>query len=286
MADEQYQEFNLDLERYEKMLSFLHTSADFISLPALETDPEMNEDLSKFIGKANALNHAAREAHPGLPMLRGSVLFLAVARFESYVRAQIEDLALRASRNTESFNQLPSEMRKNLQKYSALALADPKKFRIEKYANQVALNLANNINGTSKPGDINYHCISITFENMRPDTIDELFSRLSINDFWDRIGLNNKVQLLLETYQSENAKKSSKSKLNSIMDLRNKIAHSPQSVTWPSHDDVVNFIKFFKTIGSAISELIPVYEIQMKRNPPRRAEGGRDPIVTAEAQVP
>lgn len=272
MPDEIYNEFERDLAQYEKTLSGLDRASQFCAFTPQNIDG-LEETESSFVVAANQANEALRDAQAGLPVLRGAMFAQSISRFEIYVKNQIEDLVVRASFNAQKFSHLSRELRENAVVQSALVLGNPKKFRMERFVSTIARTMAQNITDESAPGVINQYCISLTSENMRASTLDELFRRIGISDAWSRIGTSTDVQILLQQPDASQASTVSQKRLNTAIERRNQIIHPSTGITWPSRDEVADLINLLVGLGKAISSNIPIFEMRLKEKSDAAAGG-------------
>lgn len=217
-----------------------------------------------FTKQPRKYENSAADAVSGFPLSRGAMFIQAASRFEFFVRSEVEDLALRASNHAKKFSHLPKEMRDNLLRLSAMVLESPRKFRMASQVTNIVGTLARNLSGEDGPGEINHRCLSITSENMRASVIKDLFGRLGVKDIWQRIGQNAQVQVYLEMTDANQVSSACQSRLNQAMDRRNSFAHSGDSITWPSADELRALFAFLTELARAISSVIPVSELALK----------------------
>jgi len=281
------------------MASAIDTAALFIGEQPVDLQEDGNEPLkdsfdkalgqqpeallagigARFLQKANSVNSAFRSAHPAIPMVRGALLLLVISRFEAFIKDELEDLAMRATQKATCFSDLPREMRESLQHWSGEAIANPKKYRMEKRVGEIAKNISENLDGDGKIDNINHFCLSITTENMRPDAVHDLFKRLGIKDYWERISKHSELLVLFETAQEDKVKSESHKFLTELIEKRNKIAHKFQEFQWPSSDYLIYSIKFFRAIAKATSESLPVFAMHFSKP---RAQA----VPAKEARIP
>ena len=257
------EDFERNLTNYDKVLHGLESASSFCLMHPIDVECE-REDAKAFIIAANTANTALREAQPGIPVLRGAIFVQVISRFEAFVRQEVEDLTVRASTNVERFSHLPKEMKENLTIQAATVLANPKRFRMDRFVVTIARTMARNLDDTSDRGEVNQFCMSLTADNMRSSTVDELFKRFGITDVWNRIGTNPAVQIFLQQTNPAQATTTCQKRLNAAVDRRNQIAHGSATITWPSMDEVRSLVNLLRNIGIAMSSLIPVYEIQLR----------------------
>jgi hypothetical protein len=246
-------EFEAELRSYKSVLAVAEAALELVRIGTPSGD-HIQDDTSEFLRAALNVHKAIRSAQFGMPALPGAVHLLCVARFEAFIRSEIEDLALRASQNVAKFSHLPRAMQQNLRELAADVLADPRKHRMEGSVSDIAATLAKNLADTSAPGEINHKCVSITYQNMSSEMVHNLFLRLDCKDVWPRIGSESDVQLHLQTFQKEQAESTAKHLLNKAIEDRNRVAHSAGSTTWPSIGDAQQLIDFMICLGRALKQ--------------------------------
>ena len=125
----------------------------------------------------------------------------------------------------KEFSHLPKKMQENLVCFTAEVIANPRKYgHAENGVVVFVKTLSDNLTGGTLSG-VNSKCLSITTENMWPDTINEIFSRIGANKVWERIGQQACIQVLFQIDQPEKATREAKKMLTDLMELRNRIAH-------------------------------------------------------------
>ncbi|QRY78297.1 hypothetical protein JVX91_22310 [Pseudomonas sp. PDNC002] len=188
-------------------------------------------------------------------------------RFEEYTRTSFEDLCQKLAQNASSFKSLPKKMQESLITFTALVIHSPRKYQHgEGAVAGFTENLAANLSAKACADKINYQCLSITDSNMRPDTLSELYERIGAKEIWKRISQQSNIQTYFATTDASNAESLSKKKLSALMDLRNSIAHPSTSFTWPSTDEVRDYIKFLGILGGALSGISSAFAVTLCQN--------------------
>jgi hypothetical protein len=106
--------------------------------------------------------------------------------------------------------------------------------------------LADNLNGQPLNG-VNSKCLSITLENMWPDTLGEIFGRIGANKVWERLGQQALLRSFFQVDQHEKATTEAKKFLTRFMELRNQIAHPSGALSWPSLEQTMKHVDFCET---------------------------------------
>jgi RiboL-PSP-HEPN len=250
-----FQDFALDLARLKKLLALAESTT---GLRAIELRPEaiVEDTLLKAVTEVHT---ASQNSHAEMPILNGVLLLYLAGRFENYIREIFEDLSDSLAGTASEFVQLPKAMQTNLIKFTAEVIASPRKYgHAENGVAAFTRILADNLNGQPLTG-VNSKCLSITSENMWPDTLKEIFARIGVKDVWQKIGQQAQVQQFFQTDNAEKATSDCKSFLTEFMDLRNQIAHPSGALTWPRMDSTVRHIEFCEVIARTLGELCPVW---------------------------
>jgi len=253
------QEFCLDLDRLRRICSLSDMLAVFRSSAF---DPAViGEDTLKEV--SSQLHAKVVDAHAEMPILNGVLLLYLAGRFENFVREIFEDLSDQIAGQCNDFNQLPRQMRQNLTKFTAEVIANPRKYgHAENGVVAFVSTMADNLNGRPLKG-VNSKCLSITSENMWPETLAEVFSRIGADKSWERLGQQASVQTFFHVDQPERATKEAKKFLNEFMVLRNQIAHPSGALNWPRMDLTINHINFCEVIGRALGDICAVWSTSL-----------------------
>lgn len=249
------QDFILDLKRLKRMLDI---SSHLRSFPAITVNPdELQDDTAK--NAVIELHALAKESHSDIPILNGVLLLYLAGRFENFVRDIFEDLCDSLASQFKEPAHLPKQMQENLVRYTAEVIANPRKYgHAENGIIAFVKTLADNLSGVPLSG-VNSKCLSITTENMWPDTINEIFLRIGANKVWERIGQQANVQALFQSDQPEKATRDAKKMLTDLMTLRNRIAHPSEAITWPSTEKAVEYLHYCEEIAIALSQICGVW---------------------------
>src|SRR5947207_6445581 len=112
-----------------------------------------------------------------MPILTGTLLLYLAGRLENFVKETFEDLCDGLVSECGDFTHLPKPMQENLVRFTAEVIASPRKFgHAENGVIAFVNTLADNLNRRPLNG-VNSKCLSITTENMWPDTLNEMFVR-------------------------------------------------------------------------------------------------------------
>ena len=249
------QEFCLDLDRLRR-ICLLSESLTLFRSCVFDPDIMAAETLKEAISQ---LHSATQSAHAEIPILNGVLLLYLAGRFENYVRELFEDLSDTIADQCGQFSHLPKQMRTNLLKFTADVVGNPRKYgHGENGVIAFVSTMADNLKGQPLLG-VNSKCLSITTENMWPDTLAEIFSRIGANNVWDRIGQQASVQTFFQVDQPEKATKDARMFLTKFMELRNQIAHPSGALAWPSMESTKQHISYCDVVGSALADVCAVW---------------------------
>ena len=249
------QEFILDLNRVNRMINLSNQLQSFPSIE-LNSDTIQEEAIRDTVV---ALHASAKESHADIPILNGVLILYIAGRFENFIREIFEDLCDSLAGQFEVFTHLPKQMQGNLVRFTAEVIANPRKFgHAENGAAAFVKTLSDNLSGETLYG-VNSKCLSITTENMKPETLNEIFGRIGANNIWERIGQQANVQSLFSVDQPDKATREAKKTLNELMNLRNLIAHPSGGITWPATDKVKEYTQYCEAIALAISDICSVW---------------------------
>ncbi|WP_341503691.1 HEPN domain-containing protein [Gallaecimonas sp. GXIMD4217] len=254
-------EYHSDLNKVSALLALTGSVKDFAGIG----DSEVAEE-DVFFSHAAALHEISKVNRANLVVLNGTLLLYVSGKFENFVRLTFEELCNNIADKAEKYSYLPKEMRENHVRLTAEVIANPRKYGhgdlgVRSFIKVLSDNLADDVELES----INTNCLSITSENMRPKIISDLFKRVGINNIWEKISQQAKLQLFLETHDPAKAKKDAEAYLNKLMDVRNSIAHPASSFSWPDSEYVGKSIEFLKVLGEVLAESLAVIELDLSK---------------------
>lgn len=212
------------------------------------------------------LHNQTTQCKLSLPILPGTLVLYLGGRFEFFVKTIFEELCLDIASRCNSYKQLPRSMRENLLKFTAEVIANPRKYgHGDKGVESFIRNTNDNVN-LDKVDNINSVCLSITYENMRPETLKDLFERIGAQNTWTTLAEQAEIKVFLKTNNTEQAKKLAQKHLNDFMDIRNKIAHPSKDITWPDIDTVRFYMDYLIRLGTSIKSICQLYAVQYENN--------------------
>lgn len=210
--EEIYALFEQDLVDIEKVIRLLDTLFSF----GTESHSEELDKESSFIKKSIELHKSIIEGQAGSVKIPGTLILYLGGRFEDFMRSLFEDLAIQVANNSSNFKSLPSNMREALIRDTSEVIANPRKFNHGEGARDTFIkNLSDNIH-LNNLSEINAQCLSITSANMRPDIINELFSKVGLKEVWRKVGEQAKIKTHFGTDASQQAENDCKKYLELI----------------------------------------------------------------------
>lgn len=244
-------DFHKDLDDIKNAFSVLQALEEFrsIGLPSeLVSSP--------FINKATELYPLVDSARNGMAKIPGIFVLYIGGRFEDFVKTIFEEFSIKFAKKYTEYEKLPSKFKTAIINDTSQVISSPKKYGYRDGMQKVFItNLFNNVINDDFT-NINHQCLSITEGNMRPEVLSDLFSKLAIKDIWTTIGQQTSIKTLFETVEAGFASNSAKKYLEDFMTKRNQVAHpSGGSLTWPSYDDVIKDIEFFKVLSTILLDL-------------------------------
>ncbi len=258
------QEFKADLDRIRSLMDLINCLKAFL---AISPSGECQDD--PFFNNANTVYNQTKKCHADTVVLTGTILLYLGGRFEFFVRTLLEDLCDRIVARCRSFQNLPKSMQQNLIFLTAEVIANPRKYgHAENGVKHFVNVLAGNLNDQNPLVEVNSKCLSITTENMWPDTLSGLFARIGAKDLWQRIGEQARIMAFFETSEPQKAERFAKALLKDFMETRNRIAHPSATLTWPDTTKVLSFVDFLEVLTSALSDIATVYEKTLPENTP------------------
>ena len=254
-------EFISDLERVKGVLLL----TDLIKQFSFTEKPNIDEALLKesYFTSAHKLYNHGRGSHTGIAILPGTMLLYLAGRFENYVKTIFEELCSIIAIKCCTFQNLPRTMKESILKFTTEVIANPRKYgHAENGVATFIKHLNENINENSV-SNINSQCLSITYENMRSDTLNDLFERIGAKNIWDSIGQQTSMKKYFITHDPNQAKSEAIKFLNELMNLRNKIAHPSGNFSWPNTDTVIKQIEYLDGLAKGIHDYSIIYDIKI-----------------------
>lgn len=253
--DELLVEFINDLNHIKGIIDLKDTVEEISSIK-IENDFG-REKYCKFV----ELQKISLESKLGSRMIPGIIIPYLGGRFENFVKNIFEDLSLTIASNVDEYKNLPRDMRENLISYTAEVISRPRKYGhgdggVESFIKTLSMN----VNGNDL-SSINTSCLSITYENMRPEVLKSLFERIGMKEVWKGISEQFELKSFLGQSESHEVKKLAEKHLREFMDKRNMIAHPSNDLTWPDSKEIIFYINFLKSLSKSLVIACKTYSI-------------------------
>jgi len=245
------EDFHRDLDDIKNTFSVLRKLEELRSIERLD-----NSESLPFIEKAIELHSLVDTARNGMAKIPGIFILYIGGRFEDFVKTIFEEFAIQFAQKHSNYGSLPSKFQNSIVQDTSLVIASPRKFGYGDIMQKTFIeNLFKNVIGDDLR-TINHQCLSITEGNMRSEILSDLFAKISISNIWNDIGQQFPVRTFFETDNASNAATQAKKYLDEFMNQRNQVAHpSGGALTWPSYDDVLKHIDFFKILSPVLLDV-------------------------------
>lgn len=244
-------DFHSDLDDISNTFSMLRTLEELRSISIPD-----NLVVSPLIDKAIELHPLVDRARNGMAKIPGIFILYIGGRFEDFVKTIFEEFSIQFAQKHPNYSSLPAKFQTSMINDTSQVISSPRKFGYgdvmqKKFIENLFKNVINSDFET-----INHQCLSITEGNMRADILSDLFAKISINKIWDEIGRQTSIRTFFETTDAVSATSQSRKYLDEFMSQRNQVAHpSGGSFTWPSYDDVIRHINFFKVLSPILIDV-------------------------------
>jgi len=252
--DAPLKEFHDELQRLKNLVDLIEKLREMggTSFP----DERFPDDFEKI---ALELSQKAHNLNSDIPILSGTLILYLVGRFENFIRTSFEALCDSYAEKCMKFEDLPQRMQNELISQTAKVIGQPKRYGFDMIQVQsFVANLSENMQAKNGIGQINSPCLSITEQNMRSDTLADLYRQIGISSLWTEISKQSKLKRHFEIAEDRQIEQKAKAYLNEIMDVRNTIAHPSTIPTFPSSQQVEGHIDFLNVFSEVLTEVCKV----------------------------
>lgn len=250
-------EFLADLKRIEHLIDLVQVMRRFGASEIPETLENKEWDA------AEALWHGAKERRTDLPLISGSLLMYLAGRFEFYVRQLVEVTAEEMARKVDSYLDLPEKYRHNLKKQVLEIAQNPSRYGFDNVGAEGHLkDFTALLNSKYDPNHVSSALLSLTEANLKSRVLTDITKRLGMKDLWKEVGKQASLKLALDTATDGETTAEAMSKLDSLMDDRNALAHPTDGMTFPDPEKVIETAKFIKAFSQSLRDLFLVYLAQ------------------------
>ena len=252
-----YHDFSSDLKRIEHLVELIRGLREFAG-----SELPDSYELSEWI-ESKDLWEKAKDRRTDLPLITGSLLMYLAGRFEFFVRQLVEITAEEMAGAVDSFNKLPEKYRSCL-KNQVLELAqNPRRYGYDDVAAEGCLkDFSHLIDGDYDPNRVSVALLALTESNMKARVLADISKRLGMENLWKDLGKQSQLKLVLEKPSDGEATREAQSRLDTLMNERNGLAHPSGEKTFPDPEKVGETTRFVSALGQALTDLFRVYLVQ------------------------
>lgn len=246
----QLDEFVADLARLDSLLALLSAVRELaVAAPTITaSDP--------FHDAAVALRDQVRAAGADLPVLGGTLLLYLTGRFEFFAKSQLETLCEALADKCQTFDQLPETLRTSLVSMTADHISRPSRYGLDPIqVRGLVTTLATNIQSGSGVGIINAACLSVTDRNMTSEMLADLFKRADVKYLWRELAKQARIKVFYGHAVDADVERAAKAELDSLMNLRNSIAHPSTATSFPDLTNVRRAVTFLVYLAETITDV-------------------------------
>lgn len=251
-------DFEKDLIEIKRTINLFDILEEFAQI----SHSEFVKNEEDFITKAISLSESIKSNRRGNTWISSILMLYVAGRFENYARTIMEETSTQIAKSHNSFKDLPNNFQESLINDTSKVVQNPRKYNHGEGARDTFIkNLYHNIHDNDLD-IINYQCISITERNMKADVITELFSKINYKNIWNDICSQANIRQLFYGADVSKTVSECKRRLNTFMDMRNKVAHSSGAITWISKEEGNDYVSFFIEFGRALKDVCPIHIVR------------------------
>lgn len=189
-------------------------------------------------------------------ILYGALFIRVLAAFEKFIRQLVES-ALHVMVEGTTYDEIAETLRMHNLRLTGRVLAsisEPRDHLTFNYENLVE-NLASCKAGSST-FQLNGPVFSAVVAGGGPAVIEKALKNIDVENWWDDVGRDKKLQAVLGTKKSRDAANLSKEKLRELWRLRNIIAHAGDENIEVSETKLQESVTFIRTFSTALSSAV------------------------------
>ena len=254
--EEVHDGFIIEVDRIEHLLALIEGLLGLIgSVPA-----SLSGSDADYWPEATKLQIASQSARTGFPAMTGSLLLYLCGSFEFFIRQVVEVAADELSAMVRNYSDLPKPLRDNLKTLTLEVAKAPKRFGFdEAQANVFLADLVACQSGLAVNIDIASSVLAATESNLRADVLADLLKRIALDSYWPEVGKQTQIKLNLYTMEESLATKEARATLDTMMALRNRIAHPSPNTQFPDSAQVQKAAKFLRVLAKVTVEIVQVH---------------------------
>ena len=190
------------------------------------------------------------------PILDGTILLLAAA-FEQFVAAVIVEFADNFPSLVPVYQDLPNSVRSANERYTGEALMSWRR-RLGAYKLRQFVDNLRDCQAGKTPYVLNGEAMALNLRNLNPGVLQDLMSRLGINDIWAEVSATPNLKRWSGRGGAKVAQSQAKNRLNELVDNRNLIAHGVANTTL-GLEVIRDYIRFQRVLSRAMAKSIEGY---------------------------
>lgn len=198
------------------------------------------------------------------PSLDGSVLLIAAA-LEQFVSDLMIAFAASLPDRIPSYKNLPSSIRSANERLTGEALSRSRS-RFSEYDLQRFVHNLRDCHAGATPYVLNGEAMALNDRNLSVGRLQELISRLGINDVWIVVASTQTLEGWSGAGGAKSAESRAKNQLRELIENRNQIAHRVGTTT-PGPEAIRSYINFGRALAQSLVEGLEDYADSLQRRP-------------------
>ena len=190
------------------------------------------------------------------PILDGAVLLLAAA-FEQFVTAVIVEFAGNFPSVVPVYQDLPNSVRSANERYTGEALKSWRRtfgpYNLRRFVDNLR-----DCQAGKTPYVLNGEAMALNLRNLNPGVLQDLMSRLGINDIWAEVSATPNLKRWSGRGGAKVAQSRAKGRLTELVRNRNRIAHGIANTTL-GPEVIRDYIRFQRVLSRAMAKSIEDY---------------------------
>lgn len=268
-CDELVEDFLKTADSIEKFVQWfiLHGKAAKAMKPLLSV---RNGDDSKELDEGGLSRDSydfwrmSEELRIEIPIQRSMLLFRLCAEFERVILALTKEFATAWCDGLDEGSKVPEDLRKRLGQQLERVMANPKRYRCS--LESVSEYLSSQIEISSKRGlppkehrtkvYLLFDLLTVTDSNLRFELLNDCLKPFC-KQWLNYVVQQNSVKEFFEEVDDQACRVKLKEKLNSLMEVRNFLAHpTPGSRSFPDVEQIIEFKNFLAALVPAVNSTV------------------------------
>ena len=190
------------------------------------------------------------------PILDGTILLLAAA-FEQFVTAVIVEVADNFPSVVPVYQSLPNSVRSANERYTGEALQSWRR-RFGPYNLRRFVDNLRDCQAGKTPYVLNGEAMALNLRNLNPGVLQDLMSRLGINDIWAEVSATPNLKRWSGRGGAKVAQSRAKNRLAELVENRNRISHGIANTTL-GPEVIRDYIRFQRVLSRSMAKSIENY---------------------------